>query len=169
MLFFGTFSVLKYITRKIRLPLGKSIFLTTQTPGPEEQSPISKPLSLTMNSFWPKKSFSVAIVGGGLAGLILARGLLRRGISCQVFEGAPALADDGAWLSFAANALEALKLVDPESHACLLKRCNNVSEKSDVYMSFRDGQATDDQHSLTTLHCKGGHKTASRILLLKVS
>lgn len=169
MSFFGIFSILRYITWKIREPFGRSAFFAAQARDLQEQTPVSKAPSLTMSSFWPKKPFSIAIVGGGLAGLSLARGLLRRGISCQVFEGAPALADDGAGLSFAVNAIEALRLVDPEFYDCFLKRCNDVSEEKDVYMTYRDGQATDKHHLLTTLSCKGsGQKTVRRILLVKV-
>ncbi|OAP55327.1 hypothetical protein AYL99_10300 [Fonsecaea erecta] len=120
-----------------------------------------------MNNFWPKKPFSIAIIGGGLAGLSLARGLLRRGISCQVFEAAPAFADIGAGLSFALNSLEALKAVDPDSYECFLKRCNEMSEKEDVYMTYRDGNAVDN-HPVTTLYCKGsGQQAVHRTLLVK--
>ncbi|KIX96228.1 uncharacterized protein Z520_08006 [Fonsecaea multimorphosa CBS 102226] len=120
-----------------------------------------------MTDFWPKKPFSIAIIGGGLAGLSLARGLLRRGISCQVFEAAPAFADIGAGLSFALNSLEALKAVDPDSYECFLKRCNEMSEKKDVYMTYRDGNA-EDNHPLTTLYCKGsGQQAVHRTLLVK--
>ncbi|ETI20207.1 hypothetical protein G647_08241 [Cladophialophora carrionii CBS 160.54] len=120
-----------------------------------------------MSKFWPKKPFSIAIVGGGLAGLSLARGLLRRGVSCQVFEGAPAFADIGAGLSFAVNSIEALRLVDPESYECFVKRCNEMSEKEDVYMTYRDGNA-EDNHALTTLFCKGsGQQAVHRTLLVK--
>jgi salicylate hydroxylase len=121
-----------------------------------------------MSAFWPKKPFSIAIVGGGLAGLSLARGLLRRGVSCQVFEGAPAFADIGAGLSFAVNSIDALKLVDPDSYECFLKRCNEMSGKKDVYMTYRDGNA-EDNHALTTLYCKGsGQQAVHRTLLVKV-
>lgn len=125
-------------------------------------------MNLSAMEFWPKKPFSIAIVGGGLAGLSLARGLLRRGVSCQVFEAAPAFAEIGAGLSFALNSLEALKAVDPESHEMFLKRCNDMSEKKDVYMTYRDGKA-EDSHPITTLYCKGsGQQAVHRTLLVKV-
>ncbi|KIX08903.1 uncharacterized protein Z518_03560 [Rhinocladiella mackenziei CBS 650.93] len=117
--------------------------------------------------FWPRKSFSLAIVGGGLAGLSLARGLLRRGVNCRVFEAAPAFADIGAGLSFALNSLEALKAVDPDSYGMFLKRCDAVSEKKDVYMTYRDGMS-EDGHEVTTLYCKGsGQRAVHRTLLVK--
>lgn len=118
-------------------------------------------------SFWPRKHFTVAIVGGGLAGLSLARGLYRNGISCQVYEAAPAFAEIGAGLSFALNSLEALKAVDPDSHDMFAKRCNEMSEKKDVYMTYRDGR-TEDGEEITTLYCKGsGQQAVHRTLLVK--
>lgn len=112
--------------------------------------------------------FSIAIVGGGLAGLSLARGLLRRGVSCQVFEAATAFAEIGAGLSFAKNSLDALKAVDPACHAMFAKRCNDTSEKQDVYMTYRDGQAAGDA-PITTLYCEGsGQQAVHRTLLVKV-
>ena len=117
----------------------------------------------------PTKSFSVAIVGGGLAGLSLARGLTRHGIRCQVFESAPVFAAVGAGLSFAVNSIEALKLVDPASHQKFLERCDDISEKKDVYMTYRDGR-TDEAEIITTLYCRGsGQQAVHRTLLVKVS
>lgn len=116
----------------------------------------------------PEKDFSIAIVGGGLAGLSLARGLTRHGIRCQVFECAPAFAAVGAGLSFAVNSIEALKLVDPESYQMFLDRCDDISEKKEVYMTYRDGR-TDEAKVITTLYCKGtGQQAVHRTLLVKV-
>ena len=113
-----------------------------------------------------EKAFSIAIIGGGLAGLSLARGLLERGIKCQVFEAAPAFADIGAGLSFAANSLNALKAVDPACHAAFAKRCNEMSEKKDVYMTYRNGLT--DGEPITTLYCRGsGQQAVHRTLLVK--
>lgn len=126
--------------------------------------------------FWPKKTFSLAIVGGGLAGVSLARGLLRRGISCQVFEGAASFADighgagAGEGLSFAINSLEALRACDPESYEKFLKMSNDtsMSEGKDVYMTYRDGR-TDHGRRITTLHCKGsGQQVVHRTQLVEV-
>jgi salicylate hydroxylase len=118
--------------------------------------------------FWPQKPFSIAIVGGGLAGLSVARGLLKRGVSCQVFEAAPAFAEVGAGLSFALNSLDALKAVDPACYEVFANRCNDMSEKKDVYMTYRDGH-TEKGDPITTLYCRGsGQQAVHRTLLVKV-
>lgn len=115
-----------------------------------------------------QKQLNIAIVGGGLAGISLARGLLRRGVSCQVYEAAPAFAEIGAGLSFALNSLKALEAVDPECYAKFVDRRNKMSEKTDVYMTYRDGR-TDEAKELTTLLCEGsGQQAVHRSLLLKV-
>ncbi|KAI9665458.1 MAG: hypothetical protein M1831_001600 [Alyxoria varia] len=114
-----------------------------------------------------QKPLSIAIVGGGLAGVSLARGLLRRGVSCKVYEAAPAFAEIGAGLSFALNSLKALEAVDPECHECFVRRCSKVSEKNNVYMTYRDGR-TDSADEITTPHCIGsGQQAVHRSLLLK--
>jgi 2-polyprenyl-6-methoxyphenol hydroxylase-like FAD-dependent oxidoreductase len=52
------------------------------------------------------------IIGGGIAGLSLARVLRRQGISVSVFEQAPALKDGGVGLTLWSNGLNALRLID---------------------------------------------------------
>lgn len=58
------------------------------------------------------KQFTVAIVGGGIGGLTLAVGLVRRGVDVQVYEAAPALAETGLGLSIGPAAHRALPLID---------------------------------------------------------
>jgi 2-polyprenyl-6-methoxyphenol hydroxylase-like FAD-dependent oxidoreductase len=50
----------------------------------------------------------VLIVGGGIAGLALGRGLARAGIACEIVERAPAWAPLGAGIVLGVNALAAL-------------------------------------------------------------
>jgi len=50
----------------------------------------------------------VLIVGGGIAGLALGRGLARAGIACEIVERAPAWAPLGAGIVLGVNALSAL-------------------------------------------------------------
>lgn len=55
----------------------------------------------------------VAIVGGGITGVILALGLQHRGVSYTLYERAAAFNEIGAGIGFSPNAERALRLVDP--------------------------------------------------------
>ena len=59
------------------------------------------------------KAFKVTIVGGGIGGLSLAAGLLRRNVPVQIFEAASAFAEIGLGLSIGPAAHRALPLIDP--------------------------------------------------------
>ncbi|MDQ4140226.1 MAG: FAD-dependent monooxygenase, partial [Bacteroidota bacterium] len=50
----------------------------------------------------------VAVIGGGIAGLTTAIALKQVGVSCDIFEAAPAIKPLGAGLTLAANAIKAL-------------------------------------------------------------
>lgn len=62
----------------------------------------------------PKKQFTVAIVGGGIGGLALAIGLLRRNVPVQIYEAAPAFRETGLGLSIGPAAHRALPRIDPK-------------------------------------------------------
>ena len=53
-------------------------------------------------------SRAVSIVGAGIAGLGLARGLSQRGVPCSVVERAPLVSSSGLGLFLPGNALNAL-------------------------------------------------------------
>ncbi|KAF8530029.1 hypothetical protein BU17DRAFT_78551 [Hysterangium stoloniferum] len=57
----------------------------------------------------PAKDFKVAIVGGGVAGLALAVGLIRGGVQVDIFEQASKFEEIGAGLGIGSNAIRALK------------------------------------------------------------
>jgi salicylate hydroxylase len=90
----------------------------------------------------PSKPIHVAVCGGGIAGLCLAIGLIRRNVSCKIYEAAPAFAEIGAGVSFGPNALRAMELIDPE----ILKgyrgcsTTNGWPEKKTTWFDFRIGQ-----------------------------
>lgn len=52
--------------------------------------------------------FTVAIIGGGIGGLVLAIGLAKAGVSFKIFEAARSFGEVGAGISFGRNALNAL-------------------------------------------------------------
>lgn len=55
---------------------------------------------------------SIAIIGGGLAGLTLSIGLTRHGISHKIYESASKFAEIGAGIALGPNSLTALELID---------------------------------------------------------
>ncbi|KAH8696031.1 putative salicylate hydroxylase [Talaromyces proteolyticus] len=60
------------------------------------------------------KQFSVAIVGGGIGGLTLAIGLLRRNVNVKVYEAAAQFGDIGLGLSIGPAAHRTMPLIDPK-------------------------------------------------------
>ncbi len=82
----------------------------------------------------------VAIVGGGITGLILAIGLRARGVACTVYERAAAFAETGAGIGLSPNAEVAMQLLDPAVHAAFQAA---VTPNGEDYFQWVDGCATD--------------------------
>ncbi|KAJ5103922.1 hypothetical protein N7532_004451, partial [Penicillium argentinense] len=59
------------------------------------------------------KDFTVTIIGGGIGGLVLAAGLLRRDVKVRIYEAASAFAEIGLGLSIGPAAHRAMPLIDP--------------------------------------------------------
>ncbi|KAF2084573.1 FAD/NAD(P)-binding domain-containing protein [Saccharata proteae CBS 121410] len=99
--------------------------------------------------------FDIAVVGGGIAGLTLAIGLLKHNIPVTVYESAHAFGEIGAGVAFGANAARAMALIDPEVREGFNRRAtaNQWPEKRNLWFDFRRGQAKDnsdevDEHFL---------------------
>ncbi|GMF68558.1 unnamed protein product [Aspergillus oryzae] len=67
-----------------------------------------------MGSVESSKDFTVTIVGGGIGGLVLAAGLLRRKVPVRIYEAASAFAEIGLGLSIGPAAHRAMPLIDPQ-------------------------------------------------------
>lgn len=89
----------------------------------------------------PPKSFNVTIIGGGLAGLVLAIGLSRRGIPVKIYEAASAFTETSAGIGFGPNAVRAMSLLDPRILTAFesLKTENGWKAKKNTWFDFRVG------------------------------
>jgi salicylate hydroxylase len=87
------------------------------------------------------KTFNVAIVGGGVAGLTLAIALHHRQIPVTVYEQAAQFGEIGAGVSFSPNAVQAMKYCHPGIYTAFEKVCtrNVWPSKQKVWFDYVDG------------------------------
>ncbi|KAI7772246.1 hypothetical protein LZL87_007607 [Fusarium oxysporum] len=87
----------------------------------------------------PKKterSIEIAVIGGGIVGLMVAIGLLKRGINVTVFEQAQELTEVSAGFAFTGVARECMKRLDPR----LLEALERIGEVNrHPYNRYWDG------------------------------
>ena len=88
-----------------------------------------------------QKPFTVAIIGGGIGGVVLAIGLLHRGIAVQVYEAAPAFAEIGAGISFGPNSVRSMYLINPAIKAAFdrLLTKNEGDNEKETWINYRSG------------------------------
>ncbi|KAF3065873.1 Salicylate hydroxylase [Daldinia childiae] len=88
-------------------------------------------------------SIDVAIVGGGVIGLSLAAGLIKRNIKVKVYEQAKSFREIGAGMAFTANAIRCMSLVNPDIVSALRSGGSvpTSSDKNDPndYLRWIDG------------------------------
>jgi salicylate hydroxylase len=86
-------------------------------------------------------SDSIAIIGGGLAGLTLSIGLTRHGIKHKIYESAAEFAEIGAGIAMGPNALTALTLLDPRVRKAYNKCAtyNESEDQQDTWLTYRWG------------------------------
>ena len=114
------------------------------------------------------KQFSIAIVGGGLASLSLAIGLITRGIAVQIYEGATGWTNEGAGLVFAKNSMEAMRKISPDIYLAFSKRSSGQGweSKKTTYMDYRNGMTNGDV--ITSVVCANtGQESVHRTLFAK--
>ncbi|KAI1765706.1 FAD/NAD(P)-binding domain-containing protein [Hypoxylon sp. FL1150] len=83
----------------------------------------------------------VAIIGGGITGVILALGLQKRGVSYTLYERAPAFTEIGAGIGFSPNAERALRVVDPAVYR-IYKEVASSTTGREEHFQWVDGYAT---------------------------
>jgi len=90
----------------------------------------------------------IAIIGGGIIGLILAYGLTSRNIKTKVYEQAHSLQEIGAGVAFTANAIQCMNLINPQIVACLraVATPNGDENNPNDWLRWVDGynRASDD-------------------------
>ncbi|KAI1422728.1 hypothetical protein F5Y12DRAFT_761458 [Xylaria sp. FL1777] len=84
----------------------------------------------------------VAIVGGGITGVILALGLEKRGVSYTLYERASAFTEIGAGIGFSPNAERALKVVDPRVYEVYKKVASSTEDED--FFQWVDGHGTNE-------------------------
>ncbi|KAK8020370.1 salicylate hydroxylase [Apiospora arundinis] len=83
----------------------------------------------------------VAVIGGGITGVTLALGLLKRGIDFTIYERASGIKEIGAGVGFSPNAEEALKALDPRVHQAYK---NVATPNGEDYFQWIDGYGSDE-------------------------
>lgn len=93
-----------------------------------------------------KKPFNIAIVGGGLGGVVLAIGLLRHGIPVHIYEAAKGFGEIGAGVAFGPNSVLALSLVSSDALEAYKKHAtyNERSDLVNTWLDFRYGMDARD-------------------------
>ncbi|EFX02086.1 protein toxd [Grosmannia clavigera kw1407] len=82
----------------------------------------------------------VAIVGGGITGVMLAIGLHARNVSCTIYERASGFSETGAGIGISPTAEAAMQLIDPAVHAAFQAA---VTPNGEDYFQWIDGHTTD--------------------------
>ena len=92
----------------------------------------------------------VAIVGGGIIGLVLALGLLKRDIKVKIYEQSRSFREIGAGVAFTANATRCMHIVNPDIVDALraVATSNGDSDNPNDWLQWVDGynQQSDTPH-----------------------
>lgn len=91
----------------------------------------------------PKRSFNLAIVGGGISGLTLAITLLQYDVDLTIYEAAAHFGEIGAGVAFGPNAGRAMELMSPKIHEAFqtCKTSNVWESKKNSWFTIRVGDA----------------------------
>lgn len=86
------------------------------------------------------EAFNVAVVGGGIVGLHVALGLLKRNIPTTVFERTAQFREIGAGLGFPKVAVECMRALDPR----IADAFNRIAVSSTGSLRWADGYTQED-------------------------
>ncbi|KAH0293885.1 FAD/NAD(P)-binding domain-containing protein [Aureobasidium namibiae CBS 147.97] len=94
-----------------------------------------------------KPQFSVAIIGGGVAGMTLTIALAKRGIDVRIYEQAPQFTEIGAGIAFSPNAKQAMEQCDPLVHEAYLRVATSSGspDKINTWYDFVDSYTGSEQ------------------------
>ncbi|KAK4166902.1 hypothetical protein QBC43DRAFT_298091 [Cladorrhinum sp. PSN259] len=112
---------------------------------------------------------SIAIIGGGIAGLALAAGLIKKPhLEVRVYEAVPEHKDVGAGLALHRNAIKAMALLGPEVHQAYLDKAIDIASEADQEMATQlyFGQGPHAGELVAELGRAKGRKSVSRADLL---
>lgn len=90
-----------------------------------------------------KKPFELAIIGGGITGLMLAIALHKRNIQCTIYEQAAEFGEIGAGVSISRNAVKAMEVIDRSVLGAfnIVATRNKWDSKKSVWFDFMDGMS----------------------------
>lgn len=90
-----------------------------------------------------QKPFEIAIIGGGISGLMLAIALHKRKIKCTIYEQADEFGEIGAGVSISRNAVKAMELIDRSVLGAfnIVSTRNKWDSKKGVWFDFMDAMS----------------------------
>ena len=94
-----------------------------------------------LHIFNDDQPISIAIVGGGIVGVILALGLLKRNINTTIYEQSRGYRELGAGVAFTSNAIKAMSILDNRIVDALKRVAtpNGDPDNPTNYLRFVDG------------------------------
>lgn len=88
-----------------------------------------------------ERTVDVAIIGGGIVGVILALGLVKRNVNVTIYEQSRGFREIGAGVAFTANAIKAMSILDQRIVDALksVATPNGDPDNPTDYLRFVDG------------------------------
>lgn len=117
---------------------------------------------IQMNGNQTSKDFHVSILGGGIGGISAAIGLLRAGVSVDLFEAAAQYGEIGAGISFGKNARTAMEKLGLAKE--FEKQATTIP--SGVWFEWREGQGEEQELIATSYSKPHGNSSVHRARFL---